>query len=205
MYAKLFLHGIIFCLSIFMSACKPSVCFWKRVISIKWRNKLLIHNISLTVHRKSACCLHLLVFLEIWVIAPFWHWRTSSCERALSNRRVKSKIVRKSSLNLTFGSCLISDFARPNSSKAVLVQVFLRFEIVNFNNNFVFCIMSSFCSMAREADWILTRKILKRTNVFYPVCLKKYWKKLDKHVWRVYFVNVARLHTTAYLKWITPC
>ena len=28
-------------------------------------------------------------------------------------------------------------------------QVFLRFEIVIFNNNFVFCMMSSFCSMAR--------------------------------------------------------
>ena len=42
-------------------------------ISFKWRNKLLI---NLTGHRKSACCLQLLVFLEIWVIAPFWHWRT---------------------------------------------------------------------------------------------------------------------------------
>ena len=55
-----------------------------------------------------------------------------SCERALKNGRVKLKIVRKSSLNYTFGlgSCLISDFARPGSKKAVLVQVFLRFEIV---------------------------------------------------------------------------
>ena len=37
----------------------------------------------------------------------------------------------KSSLNFTFGqgSCLISDFARPNSNKVSLVQVFLRFEI----------------------------------------------------------------------------
>ena len=79
-----------------------------------------------------------------------------SCERALKNGRVKSKIVRKSSLNLTFGqgSCLISDFARPNSNKAVLVQVFLRFEIVIFNNNFAFCMLSSFCSMAGVAGWI---------------------------------------------------
>ena len=99
-----------------------------------------------------------------------------SCERALKNGRVNSKIVRKSSLNFTFGqgSCPISDFARPNSNKAVLVQVFLRFKIVIFNNNFVFCIMSSFCSMARMAGWIL--------SVFYPVNVKKYWKKLDKHL-----------------------
>ena len=83
-----------------------------------------------------------------------------SCERALNNARVKSKIVRKSSLNFTFGqgSCLISDIARPNSNKAVLVQNFLRFEIVIFNNNFVFCLTSSFCSMARVAGWILARE-----------------------------------------------
>ena len=100
-----------------------------------------------------------------------------SCERTFKNGRVKSKIVRKSSLNLTFGrgSCLISDFARPNSNKAILVQVFIRLEIVIFNNIFVFCMMSSFCSMARVAGWILAKEIIKRTNVFYPVCLKKYW------------------------------
>ena len=47
-----------------------------------------------------------------------------SCRRALENGRVK----RKSSLNFNFGqgSCLISDFARSNLNKAVLVQVFLR-------------------------------------------------------------------------------
>ena len=38
-----------------MSVIKPSICFSKRVISAKWRNKLLIHNINLTVHRKSVC------------------------------------------------------------------------------------------------------------------------------------------------------
>ena len=50
-----------------------------------------------------------------------------SCERPLKNGRVKSKIVRKLSLNFTFGhgSCLA--VARSNSNKAVLVQVFLRF------------------------------------------------------------------------------
>ena len=128
-----------------------TICFWKRVISIKckWRNKFLIHNINLTGHRKSACCIQLLVFLEIWVIAPFCHWRTQvfskscchhdlkaffeigyksvatfeyyrkyevkmarilfkfiiypSCERALKNGRVKSKIVTKSSfVNMIF-------------------------------------------------------------------------------------------------------
>ena len=96
-----------------------------------------------------------------------------SCERALKNGRVKLR----SSLNLIFGqgSCLISDFARPNSNKAVLVQVFLRVEIVIFNNNFVFCMMSSFCIMGRVAGWILAREIIKRKNVFYPVCLKIYW------------------------------
>ena len=37
-----------------MSVSKPSICFLKWVISVKWRNKLLIHNINLTGHRKSA-------------------------------------------------------------------------------------------------------------------------------------------------------
>ena len=59
-----FLHGSIFCLGICMSVSKPSICFGKRVIWIEWRNKLFIHNINLTSHRKSACCLQLLVFLE---------------------------------------------------------------------------------------------------------------------------------------------
>ena len=102
-----------------------------------------------------------------------------SCKRALKNGRVKSKTVRKLSLNFTFGqgSCLISDFTRPKSNKAVLVQVFLRFQIVIFNNTFVFCMMSSFCSMSRVAGWILAREITKHSNVFYPVCLKKVLEK----------------------------
>ena len=45
-----FLHGSILCLGIYMSVIKPSICFSKRVISVKWRNKLLIHNINLIVH-----------------------------------------------------------------------------------------------------------------------------------------------------------
>ena len=82
---------------------------------------------------------------------------------------------KKLSLNFTFGqvSCLIADFARPNSNKAVLVQVFLRFEIVIFNNNFVFCMMSFFCSMAQVAGWILAREIIKCANMFYPYIYKK--------------------------------
>ena len=62
-----------------------------------------------------------------------------SCERALKKGRVKSKIVRKSSLNFTFGQgrYLISDVARPNSNKAILVQIFLRFEIVTLTMYFV--------------------------------------------------------------------
>ena len=89
-------------------------------------------------------------------------------------------MVRKSSLNFTFGqgSCLISDFARPNSNKAALVQVFLRFEIVIFNNNLVFCMKSYFCSMTQVAEWILTRELIERTNVLNTVSLKNYWKKL---------------------------
>ena len=57
----------------------------------------------------------------------------------LQEREVEIK-NRKSSLNFNAGqgSCLMSEFARPNSNKAVLVQVFLRFEIVIFNDNFVF-------------------------------------------------------------------
>ena len=95
-----------------------------------------------------------------------------SCERVLKNGRMKSKIVRKSSLKFAFGqgSCLISGVASPNSNKAVLVQVVLRFEI--FNKNFVFCMMSSFCSMTRVADWILARGTIKLTNVFKKVLEK---------------------------------
>ena len=109
-------------------------------------------------------------------------------------------------LNFTLGqgSCLISGLTRANSNKAVLVQVFFRFEIVIFNNNFVYCMMSSFCSMVWVAGWILPREIVKCTHVFYPVCFfffyngKSYIKICDE----VYFMKVARLHTTAYLKWI---
>ena len=50
-------------------------------------------------------------------------------ERSLKHRMVKSKIFKKSSLTFIFGqgSYLISDFAWPNSIKAVLFQISLRF------------------------------------------------------------------------------
>ena len=119
-----------------------------------------------------------------------------SCERALKNGRVKSTILTKSSMNFIFGqgSCLMSDFATPNLNKTILLQISLRFEIVIFNNNFALCVagflesrMSSFCSMPCVAGWFLLRSIIKRTNVFYPLCLKKYqivmvsilWNSLD--------------------------
>ena len=60
-----FLHESIFFLGSYMSVSKPLICFWKQVISINWRNKLLIRNMNLTDHRKSACFLLLLVFLKI--------------------------------------------------------------------------------------------------------------------------------------------
>ena len=63
----------IFCLGIYMSVSEPWICFWRKFISIKWRNKLLIHNIKLTGHRNSACCLRLLVFQEIWIIGSLSH------------------------------------------------------------------------------------------------------------------------------------
>ena len=78
-----------------------------------------------------------------------------SCERALNNGRVKSKIFRKSSLNFTFGRAAVSyHFARLNSNKTVLLQISMRFDTDIFNSNFAFCVvefmepmMTSFCSM----------------------------------------------------------
>ena len=80
---------------------------------------------------------------------------------------MKSKIVRKLSFNFTFGqgSCLISDFARPNSNKAVLVQVFLKSFLITI----FYFMMSSFSSMTPVAGWILIRELIKLTNDFYPV------------------------------------
>ena len=65
-----------------------------------------------------------------------------SFEMALKHGMVKSKIFRKSSLNVSFGqgSYLISNFAWRNSIKAVLLQISLRFERVFFNSNFAFCL-----------------------------------------------------------------
>ena len=85
-----FLHGSIFYFGIYMFVSKPSICYWKRAISIKWRKKLLIHNINLTGNRKSAYCLQLLVFLKIWVIAPFWHWRTQVFSKSCCHHDLKA-------------------------------------------------------------------------------------------------------------------
>ena len=113
-------------------------------------------------------------------------WRAGGWNRKyLENRLWNSLLLRVAD---------ISDFARPNSNKAVLLQISLRFEVVIFNNNFIFYVagfldpvMSSFCSMSWVASWILLRELIKRTSVFQPVCLKNCWKKLDKHLWRGLF------------------
>ena len=119
-----------------------------------------------------------------------------SCERALNNGKVKSKIFRKSSSNFFFGKSSYpkSDIARSSSKKAVLFQISLRLNMGIFSNNFAFCVAgflglvtSSFCSMPWLAGWFLLRKIIEQISVFYPVCLKKYLKKLDKHLWRDLF------------------
>ena len=104
-----------------------------------------------------------------------------SYERALKNERAKSKIVEKLFLNCTFGqdSSFISDLARPNSNKTVLVH-------------FVFCMMSSFCSMGQVARWTLAREMIKGTNVFYPICSKKHWKKLDRQAYLKWIRHLAR-------------
>ena len=132
-----------------------------------------------------------------------------SYETALKQGIVKSKIFRKSSSNFSFGqgSYLISDFDYPNSVKAVLLQIPLRSEIVIFNNNFVFCLagflklfMISFCSMPWVAGWFPLREIMKRTSPFYPVCLKKYKKELDKHLWRGQFCESCVITHCSLLK-----
>ena len=133
----------------------------------------------------------------------------SSYERTLNNGRVKTQIFRKSSLNFTFGqgSCLTSEFSRPNSYKAVLLPISPRVDIGIFNNNFAFCVaeflepvMSSFCWIPWLGGWFLIREIIKRTSVFYPVCLKKYWKKLDKHLWQGLFCETCAITHHSLLK-----
>ena len=104
-------------------------------------------NLGIIIYRK--CEVKMACILFKFIIHP-------SYERALKHGLVKSTRFTKSSLNLSFGqgSYVISDFAQPNSVKAVLLQVSLRSDIIIFNNNFVFFqagflkpFMSSFCSM----------------------------------------------------------
>ena len=100
-----------------------------------------------------------------------------SCERALKKGRVKSKIVRKPSLNSFLVSAVLAKVKQSHTG-----WNFLKIWDSHLNN--VFCMMSSFWSMTQVADWTLTREIIKYTNVLYPVGLKKSLKKLDKHLWR---------------------
>ena len=97
-----FLHGSIFCLGIYIPVSKPSICFWKWVISNKWRNKLLIHNIKLTGHRKSACCLQLLVFLEIRSLLCF------GIGRSRFFPRVAATMISKRFCEIAFESVLLN-------------------------------------------------------------------------------------------------
>ena len=85
-----------------MSVSKPSIWFSNIFFSIKWRNKFLIHNINLTRHRKSACCLQLLVFLEIWVIALFWHWRTKVFPKGCCHHDLKALWIGYKSVNFEY-------------------------------------------------------------------------------------------------------
>ena len=72
----IFLHGSISCLGIYMSVIKPSMPFKTGYFSQVEEQVVYSKHINLTVYRKNACCLRLLVFLETWVVAPFWHWRS---------------------------------------------------------------------------------------------------------------------------------
>ena len=62
--------------------------------------------------------------------------------------------------------------------------------------------VSSFCSMALVAGWIFAREIIRRTKVFYPVCLTKYWKKLDKHLWRDPFCKSGTITHHSLLRYL---
>ena len=176
MYRSYSLHGCIFCLGIDMSASKPSICFWKQAISVTWWNKLLfVTSIWQVIER-----VHVVYgswfsrryepspSFGIWGPRVFPRVSATMISKVFCQTGYNSVFLNKKlPLKFTFGqgSCLISGFAKPNSNKAVLVQVFLRFEIVIFNNNFVFCMMISFCSMGRVAAW---GEIIKCTNVFHP-------------------------------------
>ena len=108
---------------------------------------LNIHNINLTGHRKIACFLRLLVFLEIWVIAPFWHWRFQDFSKGCCHHDLKAfSETGYNSVLLIIGTSFI--------------KIWYSHPVI-LNNNFVFCMMSSFCSMARvAAGWIVAREIM---------------------------------------------
>ena len=60
------------------------------LINLIYYHKLLIHNINLTGHRRSAFCLQLLVFLEIWVSGSFWHWRSQVFPKGYCHHDLKT-------------------------------------------------------------------------------------------------------------------
>ena len=60
--------------------------------------------------------------------------------------------------------------------------------------------MSSFCSMVWVAGWNLAQEIIKHTNVLYPICLKKYWKKLDKDLRRGLLSEICAITHHSLLK-----
>ena len=60
--------------------------------------------------------------------------------------------------------------------------------------------------MARVAGGIFAREIIKHTIVFYSLCLKKYWKRLDKYLWRGLFCeSFAITHHSLIKMNQTPC
>ena len=134
-----FLHGSIFCLGIYMSVSKPSICFWKFQISegtsclfttlilqviervhvvysswFSWRYGSLLRfgiagprffpSVAATMTSKRFCEIAYKCTFECYgnyevkitrILLKIIFY--SSCERALKNERVKSKIVGKSS------------------------------------------------------------------------------------------------------------
>ena len=140
-----FLHGTIFHLSICMSVSKSSACFWKRAISIKQRNKLLIHNINLTGHRKSAWCLQLLVFLEIWIIASFWLCKTQVFAKGCCHHDLKA-------------SC-------ETGYKSVLLNIIKKYKVNMIRILFEFTIYPS-CEMVLK-NWRMKSKIVRKLSFIF--------------------------------------
>ena len=101
-----------------------------------------------------------------------WFIIYPSCERALKNGSVKSIIENRLWTSLLARvAVLYQNLLGQTQTKPYWSKIFLRFGIAILNNNFVFRMMSSFCSMARVAGCILAREMIKCANVFYSACL----------------------------------